>query len=51
MRCQSCGGYNITDYGDGVHWQCKDCNWIFLKEKKICNSYQLDLKGEEDEKT
>lgn len=34
MKCQCCGGYNITDYGDGTHWQCKDCHWIFLKEEK-----------------
>ena len=33
MKCPSCGGYNIKDYDDSIHWQCKDCGWIFLRGK------------------
>jgi len=33
MKCPSCGSYNIKDYGDMTHWQCKECNWIFLKKE------------------
>lgn len=33
MKCPGCGSYNIKDYGDSVHWQCKDCNWIFIKKR------------------
>lgn len=32
MKCPACGSHNIKDYGDVLHWKCKDCNWIFLKE-------------------
>ena len=31
--CPSCGSFNIKDYGDETHWQCNNCNWIFLKVK------------------
>lgn len=33
MKCPGCGSYNIGDYDDGIHVQCKDCRWIFLIEK------------------
>ena len=31
MKCPACGSYNIKNYGDVLHWLCKDCHWIFLK--------------------
>lgn len=33
MRCPSCKSFNIKEYGDELHWQCKDCHWIFIKER------------------